>query len=247
MRLVTRSEFAAIAGVSKPAITKACRGLLRTALSDERLDLDSAAVAEYLGRRGVPVPSPSMSPPVSGQTEPDVQISFQQPDPDDPADIDFYREMPFGEVVERFGTSRGMRDWLAVLKDLDSVREKRLKFQVARGELVSRDFFAFLFGFQDACDRHLLTDGADQVVGRLFDIALSGGTREVAAQAYCEVVSQYLKRARDEVAMAIKTKLSARLTDLQDGDRQQSELGHPDQSANPAVQSVPVGLTGYRM
>lgn len=49
-RLVPRNAFAQLAGVSKPAITKACKGRLAPACVGTRIDLDHPAALAYLAR-----------------------------------------------------------------------------------------------------------------------------------------------------------------------------------------------------
>lgn len=47
-RLISRAELARRAGVSKPAITKACKSSLREACERDRVDVDHPAVVAYL-------------------------------------------------------------------------------------------------------------------------------------------------------------------------------------------------------
>jgi len=49
-RLVARSALAQLAGVSRPAVTKACRGRLKPACVGNRVDLDHPATVAYLAR-----------------------------------------------------------------------------------------------------------------------------------------------------------------------------------------------------
>lgn len=55
-RLVSRAELARIAGVSRAAITKACKGSLRQACVGKSVDLDHPSVDAYLTNRGIEVP-----------------------------------------------------------------------------------------------------------------------------------------------------------------------------------------------
>lgn len=222
MRLVSKKEFAALAGVSQPAITKACRRQLRSAMVRDRIDLDAPVVAEYLARHGLTVPQPPPEPPEPLEPPPPGRAG--PPDDDVPADIAFYRQLPFGEVMERFGTDRAMRDWLLALKELETVREKRFRVQAARGELISRDLVrTHIVGALDACNRHLLNEGAQAIVARLFDLALSGSTREAGEEAICDIISQHLNVAYDQVSRVLSGNLSARLSDS-------SEADQPEQS-----------------
>lgn len=54
--LVTRYKFSLMAGVTAAAITKACRGVLKGAVSGKRIDLNSQAAKDYLDKQIKPVP-----------------------------------------------------------------------------------------------------------------------------------------------------------------------------------------------
>lgn len=54
--LITRSDFAAMAGVSGAAITKACSKSLAGAVDGKRIDLNSQAAQDYLERQTKPPP-----------------------------------------------------------------------------------------------------------------------------------------------------------------------------------------------
>jgi hypothetical protein len=72
-RLTTRAELARRAGVSKPAITKACKGPLRAACERDRVDLDHPLVVAYLANKkpkeAAAVAAPS-APPVAAASAP---------------------------------------------------------------------------------------------------------------------------------------------------------------------------------
>jgi hypothetical protein len=52
-RLVSRADFAKLARVTKPAITKAAKKQLAAAFVEDRIDIDHAAARAYLAARGV--------------------------------------------------------------------------------------------------------------------------------------------------------------------------------------------------
>ncbi len=54
VNLITRSRLARMAGVSRAAITKACRGPLAGAVVSDRVDLDHPAAADYIARKLAP-------------------------------------------------------------------------------------------------------------------------------------------------------------------------------------------------
>jgi hypothetical protein len=120
-RLVSRADFARMAGVSAMAITKACRSKLAAADSDGRIDVAHPAAQEYLRARGVDPTALSATPPtrapLAAQTRP-------RPPADEPAEAP--RRAGGRPKVELDGrTERGMGTSEATdyLKDLgDRVR-----------------------------------------------------------------------------------------------------------------------------
>jgi hypothetical protein len=79
-RLTTKADFARRAGVSKPAITKACKGPLAAACERDRVNLDHPLVVEYLrradernapaAREPVTIPTPVTKPAPKQASEP---------------------------------------------------------------------------------------------------------------------------------------------------------------------------------
>jgi hypothetical protein len=64
--LISRAEFARRAGVSKPAITKACRHQLAAASVRDRIDVEHPAAAAYLAAKtGAPAPKPAPTKPTA--------------------------------------------------------------------------------------------------------------------------------------------------------------------------------------
>src|SRR5688500_2841531 len=121
-----------MAGVSRAAITKACKTTLASAGGDDRIDLNAPCVVEYLARKGValapskrrqgkPAPQPSEPPPAL-EHEPDPPSGRERESDPEPTprgvpelDADGYSdeiaELTVKQVVDRFGTARAYKDW----------------------------------------------------------------------------------------------------------------------------------------
>lgn len=67
-RPISRAELARLAGVSRMAITKACRGPLAGAVIGRRVDLDHESVRAYLKGRGIDLP-PDRAPTKKGRSK----------------------------------------------------------------------------------------------------------------------------------------------------------------------------------
>jgi len=212
MRLVSKTQFAAMAQVSGPAVTKQIRRALLPAMVKDRIDIDHPAATGYLERRGVQIPRSALPPETSPNPRPKpalapVKADATEPEPAEPTpeDIGFYRDMPFGEVVERFGTSRTMRDWLLALKELEVLRDKRMDVAAAQGRLISRELVkVHVIGVLDTCNRSLLADAAQTIATRLFTLARSDASLEEGQRVASEIISSHLKVAFEGAARNLR-------------------------------------------
>ena len=97
-RCVSKAEFAKLAGVSKPAISKALRGKLAAALVDDRVDIDHPASVEYLRTRGKTVPARAPTkPPKKGSKPPPAPTRSAKkgaPEPPEPTEPRRSRPLP---------------------------------------------------------------------------------------------------------------------------------------------------------
>jgi hypothetical protein len=248
MRLISRADMARLAGVSKPAITKACDGkLLGPACQGDRVDLDHELVAVYLKKRGKEVPSagatrstkraargPTPSrpapapfaagaagaqppPPKRGRGRP------RNPDDDPPKNVGHMRP-PEGVVegsnqdlkqltdlldpmVKRFGTDLRFKDWLAALKDIELIHEKRLKNGETEGGLISRELVKLhVLGALESAFKRLLGDAAKTIAAKVANTIRSGGGLEEAQRQVREEISKQLKPVKDKAARNLRHK-----------------------------------------
>jgi hypothetical protein len=217
-RLVGKAEFGKLAGVSKPAISKALRGELRAALVGDRIDANHAAARAYLGKRGKSLPPAAAptSPPkrrpraAAAPTDPAESTESAQPEPtgrrrrrglpaprvervEQLAEIEEYAELTIRELVERWGTVRTYVDLLGALKTIEDIRKTQLHNEETEGSLISRDLVrTHLFGLVDAVFKRLLSDVPRTIAGRVLALAKSSGTLEEAEKVVREQISSQL-------------------------------------------------------
>lgn len=230
-RPVSRSELARLAGVSPAAITKACKGQLRPACVGKRVDLDHPAAVQYLKAKGVSAPAPtdSLGPSKKRSPKPtrDRRTPEAQPDSDRAprsrsaeeiddlvhraADVDGdedpepFLDLTLAQIVERFGTKTGFKDWLNARKTIADIREKELKSDETEGRLIERELVkTHVFGAIDAGNRRLLGDSPKTIARRLYALAKSGAPLEEAETVVREIISKQLQPVKTTAARVLR-------------------------------------------
>lgn len=228
-RLVSRSELARIAKVSPAAITKACKTQLAPACVGKRIDLDHAATTQYLRAKGIsdPAPTSSSNPTKNHATNPTAvrRRPKKTADPEhapgprsdggmeDPAseevegeeDPEHFLSLTLAQIVERFGTKTGFKDWLVARKTIADIREKELKSDETEGRLIDRELVkTHVFGAIEAGNRRLLGDSPKTIARRLYALAKSGAPVEEAEKVVREIISSQLKPVKTTAARVLR-------------------------------------------
>jgi len=245
MRLISRAALARAAGVSKQAISKACKKDLKPACSGERVDLDHEAVTAYLAAHGrkapaapaAPAPqtdaSPTPSPkrkatkadappapkknvggrprkPTADPSDEDDDVGHMRPPPGvvegSSEDLKGLTEL-LDPLVDRFGTDIRFSDWLSSLKDIELIREKRLKNGETEGGYISRELVKnFVFGALESFSKRLLGDASKAIVTKVANIVRANGSLEEAQRIAREEISKQLKPVKVTAARNLRHK-----------------------------------------
>lgn len=207
-RLISRAELASIAGVSRTAITKACKKQLAAACVDDRVDGDHESVRKYLASKGAKLPpapaaraaaKPSKKreskSPRSSVPPPSINISIDDDDDDDAsATIESHKELTLEALVDRFGSKRRYKDWLEALKKIEDIRKTRLDNDETEGRLIDRELIkTHIFGAFEAAFRRLLTDVPKTATRLIYEKAKSGVPVEQAELLLRERIQNQLK------------------------------------------------------
>jgi hypothetical protein len=220
-RIVSRIEFARMAGVSPAAITQSCKPgkPLAAARVDDRIDADHVSAQAYLLTQGVGV-SGSVSAPTSkakgrqsGANDPTDHVQDTDSDgsgsddgPTDSEDIEAFADMTLRQLVERFGTARKFKDWLEALKKIEGIREKRLANERTEGTLVARELIqVHVFGAIDSGNRRLLSDAPRTIATRVSGATKSNASLEEMEGIVREVISSQLKPVKATAARVLRS------------------------------------------
>lgn len=113
-------------------------------------------------------------------------------------------------LVERFGTDTRFSDWLSSLKDIELIREKRLKNGETEGGLISRELVkTFVFGAIEAANKRLLGDAAKTIASKVFNSTRAKGTLEEAQRLVRDEISKQLKPLKATAARHLRHKADA--------------------------------------
>lgn len=223
-RLISRAELARLGKVSGSAVTKACKHQLAPACVGRRIDLDHAAAQNYLrGKDAAPSTerqTGKVSPAAPTPTPPAAQSATsargaQRARAAKPGgltlvthqveNIDSIADLTIREVVKTFGTVQAFKDWLVTLKQIEDIRERRLRNEETDGTLIPREpVQTHVFGVIDEAFRRLLTDTPKTIARRMYALAKSGVAIEQAERTTREIISSQLEPMKTQAARVLR-------------------------------------------
>lgn len=222
-KLVSRSEFAQICGVSAAATTKACRSTLKPALVGKRIDMAHPAATKYMAKHDAVPPEktpkqpPPPPPPTRGRAaENNNKKTAALADLNNriedgttlheiPDDIKAFADMTLRELIQRFGTETAFKDWLSATKQIEDINEKRLKNATTRGELVNRDLIkVHIVEPINEVLKKLLTDGSKTMATRIPAMVNAGRSVEECEAYIQKTMSSFIRPMKEKVTRTLK-------------------------------------------
>jgi len=217
-KLLSKADFARIAGVSKQAVGKAMReGKLKEAAFGDRVDQNHPDAVTYAKRRrsakGRPMADPkdisSSGTGTNADGDPTSNGNGAPPHAalvtDTGLDISRYADMTLRELVDRFGSVRALKDWLEALKKIEDIREKRLNNEEVQRQLISRELVkTHVFGFLEAGNRRLLGDTPKTIARRLYALARSDQPIEEGEKLVREIIGSQLNPQKERVSKLLR-------------------------------------------
>lgn len=208
-----------MAGVSPAAITKACKGELAPACRADRVDAEHEAARAYLARKGKTDGAPT-SPPKPARPAPADPTPSKKPGKSPrskltapgpktrrkvTAETVDELERDLAPFVEKWGTVRDVRDQLLAIKDIQTIRGKRLQNDETEGRLVSWDLVTTsLLGLIDATFRRLLGDAAKTISREMYAMRKAELPVEDAERKAREILSSHLAALKANAARLLR-------------------------------------------
>ena len=149
-----------------------------------------------------PPATPATPKPNQGATPEAGPLRVVQYVVDDVAEI---ADLTLREIGRRFGTKTAFRDWLLALKQIEDIREKRLRNEQSEGSLIPREpVRAYVFGAIDAANRRLLSDAPKTIARRVYAFAKSGVPIEQAEETVREIIGSQLRSVKTQAAKVLR-------------------------------------------
>ncbi|MFK5915346.1 MAG: hypothetical protein QM484_13325 [Woeseiaceae bacterium] len=189
-KLVSRSEFARMAGITPGGVTKACKKILAPATVGKRIDANHPAAIAYIKNRTGDTTT------VNGwnaRNELKKQAALEA------LKNESYADMSLREVVKKHGTDIAFSDWLRAVKLIEDISEKRLKNSQTKSELVSRHLVKnCLVEPFEALHKRLVTDGTKVIVSHVITMSEVDHSVEMCERLIAVQISSYIKQMKCE-------------------------------------------------
>lgn len=122
-----------------------------------------------------------------------------------PEDIKEVANMSVSELISRFGTSAGVRDWLRAVKEIEMIHERRLKNATTEGTLINRDVVkTVLIASVDLLLNRLLSDGAKAISHEAITRVKAGADDVEVRKSVEDILASFIKPFKDKQDIALK-------------------------------------------
>lgn len=140
-------------------------------------------------------------PDIGSESEPDIEAEAGHV----PERIEPFADMTLRQLLARFGTETAFKDWLAALKSLEDVREKRLKNMSTEGRLIAREIVdQHVMGAIDEAMTRLLNDAAKTIAAQSQASAKAGNPVEHIQGEVREVMESHIKGMKAKALRALR-------------------------------------------
>jgi hypothetical protein len=220
--LVSKSQLAKMAGLSKPAVSKAIKqGRLKDCFTEGFIDANHPEVVDFLekgrertkSKRPGPKPGEKKKRYVSYKDKDDDNLP-RQTDQDIgervnelPTDLRLLVDKSLRELIELFGTAQIMDGWLKNTLTIDKIYKQRIENAQKEGTLINRD--VVLRGVVQPIDnafRKLMTDFARQVARKVGPMAMAGRATEEIEMAVRDQMSDHLVKVKTSIEQSMDIK-----------------------------------------
>lgn len=214
MELVTKSEFARRAGITRQAASKLFgEGKpLWPAVIDGQVDIDAPEVRAYAKQRGKNLTAPEKVMTVNrgGRKKADraavtdeMIATGQNGLPRANSDVVDFESMPLRELREIFATDTRFKDWMAGLKNLTDIKAKELALEERAGKLVDRNLMLVgVFEPFDSSFRKMLNDAPRAIAAQCVAMVKAGADEAEIEEIVRDQISSHIAPAK---AKALRT------------------------------------------
>lgn len=124
---------------------------------------------------------------------------------DVPEHIAEFADMTLRELVQRFGTELRFKDWLAALKGIEDIREKRIKNAEREGELIPRELVRqHIVGRFEQAHISMLTDGAQTIAAKVVAMVHAGADQAECQRFVSDTLSKIIRGAKGSIDRTLR-------------------------------------------
>lgn len=220
--VLTRAEMARRLGVSRAAVTRACKpdGRLAPACVGTGVDVFHAASQTWLGQRAaarIELPPLTVGIAVDAADEPDAESTgatesgaAEPVGAVEPAELERqlgFRQFadladlaePLTTLTERYGDAPALERWVRCRKTLEDARKAEMLRGRIQGRLIARTTVIRMIDHVDVAFRLLLSDAPRTIATRLSAADMPGATAMVR-----DVMTQVLEAAIDHMSASLE-------------------------------------------
>lgn len=221
-KLITKTEFANLCGVSLSAVSNGCTRKigLHLAMVGNKIDPDHPEAVKYQNkRRKAPttIKQNHKTTHVRGtaarkqkrKKEALAKLAAkergQKHDEENelielPEDIEAFKHYTLQELVERFGTDTAFNEWLAAMQKIEMIKEKTLKNAETEKRLVSRDLIRMgIIEPINVAHERMLTDGVQNIATRVQAMVKAGKTVEEIQEKIADTMASFIRPIKAKV------------------------------------------------
>ena len=231
-RLVTQTKLASLAGVTRQAVKKAMALSLKPALVGKKINQDHPAAIAYIHK---PAGEMFKTPPPTGETFLNVgppkpktrkkAPKVEEPEPPAPPPprpprlpgekpdhtweedevVEYYGDMTLRDVVNLFGTGEQLKDWTVAVKNLEGIRQSRIKNAQLEGTVILRDLVEnHVLGLVDDANNKLLQDSPKTIYKKVKAHILAEGLDAEGEEIVRKNISSQIKSIKARAQRALK-------------------------------------------
>ena len=204
-RLLSKSDFATEAGVSRAAVTKAAKGLLLAATVAGEIDVDHPDAIAYLKKKqAAKTKTPTKKKPKAKAATTVVATADTSHYSKD-APLVKVLDLTLRELVDQFGTGKQFKEWIDARKTIEEIRFRQLKTAKEEGILIPRALVkTHIFGAIEASNVRLLSDTPKTLSERIYALAKAGGSKKEAEKIIKEIIGSQLKNVKVTATRVLK-------------------------------------------
>lgn len=222
--LITKSEFAKRCGVSGAAITKAFKAPpLSQAIAGKYLDANHREARKYLLSKKPNNDKRAKSTHVRGtaarkqkedKAAADVFVNATESVTERPTDntdvihdtgdISQYLSFTLDELISRFGDQMRFIEWLKAVKEIEGIRDKRLRNDEREHKYIPRDVALQVFGQYERCFRLQLADASRSIAAQVRAHIKANKSLEVSTQLVEDLIGAPISDAKKNVETLLR-------------------------------------------